>query len=167
MSTRFPLIMQNIHRYFFYPACLFIFFLFHDAWHAMRFTGDDGQLHFGIGVGTIVLTLNAILLAGYTFGCHCMRHLIGGRHDSLARRPVQRACYDCVSCPQSPAHGLGVDEPGLRRIHRRLREAVLDGHLDRLEDPLVAFPVQEFRGLETALVPVPVRPSPEFEAALA
>ena len=93
----FPLIMQNIHRYFFYPACLFIFFLFHDAWHALWFTGEDGQLHFGIGVGTIVLTLNAILLAGYTFGCHCLRHLIGGRHNALAGRPVQRACYDCVS----------------------------------------------------------------------
>ena len=33
---------------------------------------------FGIGVGTLVLSLNVILLAGYTFGCHSLRHLVGG-----------------------------------------------------------------------------------------
>src|SRR3954467_5662460 len=48
----FPLILQNVHRYFMYVAVLFLFFLAHDVWKALWF--DDG---FGIGVGTLVLTL--------------------------------------------------------------------------------------------------------------
>ncbi len=93
----FPLIIQNIHRYFLYVAILFILVLATDAWKAMWFLGDDGQKHFGLGIGTIVLTSNVILLGGYTFGCHCLRHLVGGRLNRLAGRPVRRACYTCVS----------------------------------------------------------------------
>ncbi|MCA9289944.1 MAG: hypothetical protein KDA25_02380 [Phycisphaerales bacterium] len=93
----FPLIMQNIHRYFFYPACAFIAVLAWDGFVATRFTGADGSTHFGVGLGTIIICMNAILLGGYTFGCHCMRHLIGGRLNALAGKPIQRACYDCVS----------------------------------------------------------------------
>src|SRR5579862_9148864 len=72
----FPLIIQNIHRYFMYLAVIFIFILGYDAWKAMWFADATGAAHFGIGVGTIVLTLNVILLASYTFGCHSLRHLI-------------------------------------------------------------------------------------------
>lgn len=94
----FPLIMQNVHRYFFYPAAMFVVILAYDAYCAMWFTGPDGATHFGIGLGTIVLVLNAILLGGYTFGCHCARHQIGGQYDVLSRMlPVRRACYGCVS----------------------------------------------------------------------
>ena len=53
----FPLIIQNIHRYFFYLAALFIVLLSYDAWLGMWFTDATGKEHFGIGVGTIVLTL--------------------------------------------------------------------------------------------------------------
>ncbi|MEI9961690.1 MAG: hypothetical protein WDM76_11330 [Limisphaerales bacterium] len=91
----FPLIIQNIHRYFFYLAALFIILLSHDAWKGMWF--DDGK-HFGIGVGTIVLTLNAIFLAMYTFGCHSLRHLIGGFLDSKSKAPTCAKAYNCVSC---------------------------------------------------------------------
>ena len=31
-----------------------------------------------------MLTLNAVLIAGYTFGCHSFRHLIGGRNDCMS-----------------------------------------------------------------------------------
>lgn len=88
----FPLLLQNVHRYFLYLALLFIVILALDAWHAMWF--PDG---FGIGVGTIVLTLNVILLGGYTFGCHSLRHLVGGRCDELSRKPAQFTAYKCVS----------------------------------------------------------------------
>jgi hypothetical protein len=57
-----------------------------------------GQETFGIGVGTLVLTLNAVLLGGYTFSCHSFRHLIGGFKDQLSKSPVQRKAYNCVSC---------------------------------------------------------------------
>jgi hypothetical protein len=89
----FPLIIQNIHRYFLYLALVFIVLLARDAWKAMWF--ENG---FGIGVGTLVLLINAILLGGYTFGCHSLRHLVGGVYDRLSRRPVRKTAYDCVSC---------------------------------------------------------------------
>jgi hypothetical protein len=51
-ERKFPLIFQNIHRYFLYLALLFIVILGYDAVMATQFS--DG---FGIGVGTIVLSL--------------------------------------------------------------------------------------------------------------
>ncbi len=38
---------------------------------------------FGIGVGTVVMLINAALLSGYTFGCHSWRHLVGGNMDCM------------------------------------------------------------------------------------
>ncbi|MEP6507924.1 MAG: succinate dehydrogenase, partial [Gemmatimonadales bacterium] len=94
----FPLIIQNVHRYFMYFALVFLFFLAHDAWKAMWFTDATGNSHFGIGVGTIVLTANVILLGGYTLGCHSFRHLIGGYLDRLSGAPIRKKAYDCASC---------------------------------------------------------------------
>src|SRR3982751_5993280 len=45
----FPLILQNIHRYFLYVAVIFLFLLAHDVWKAMWFDGK-----FGIGLGTVI-----------------------------------------------------------------------------------------------------------------
>src|ERR1035441_8098967 len=73
----FPLIVQNIHRYFLYIALIFIVLLSHDVWKALWFL-DHGVTHFGAGVGTLVLLVNTSLLACYTFGCHSLRHLVGG-----------------------------------------------------------------------------------------
>lgn len=98
----FPLILQNVHRYFLYIALIFIVLLAHDAWEAMWFVDvTTGAASFGIGVGTLVLTINVILLGGYTFGCHSLRHLVGGGRDRLADEPVRRTTYDCVSCLNS------------------------------------------------------------------
>src|SRR5207249_3789791 len=54
----FPLIIQNIHRYFLYLAIMFLFFLPYFVWKALWFTDAAGAVHFGIGVGTIVLAVN-------------------------------------------------------------------------------------------------------------
>jgi hypothetical protein len=86
----FPLIIQNIHRYL---ALLFLVLLAHDVWDAFWFNG-----HFGMGVGTLVLLTNLVLLSSYTFGCHSLRHLLGGFRDRLAGAPVRKRAYDCVSC---------------------------------------------------------------------
>jgi hypothetical protein len=95
----FPLIIQNIHRYMFYLAALFIVILSYDAWLGIWFTDAiTGKEHFGIGVGTIVLTLNAVFLGLYTFGCHSLRHLIGGFLDSKSKAPSCAKAYNCVSC---------------------------------------------------------------------
>jgi hypothetical protein len=97
-ENSFPLIMQNIHRYFLYIALLFILVLAHDAWRAMWFSDSSGAKHFGIGVGTIVLTANVFLLGSYTFGCHSLRHLIGGFLDEVSKVPLCARSYACVSC---------------------------------------------------------------------
>jgi hypothetical protein len=95
----FPLILQNIHRYFLYLALIFIVFLLHDAWKAFWFTdAATGVTSFGIGVGTIILAANVFFLAGYTFSCHSLRHLIGGNCDQLSKFPVRQKAYNCVSC---------------------------------------------------------------------
>ena len=95
----FPLILQNIHRYFLYIALLFIFILSYEAYVAMWFTNPEtGNKEFGLGVGTIVLTVNAILLAGYTLGCHSLRHLVGGNCRKVSKAPLGKKTYDCVSC---------------------------------------------------------------------
>lgn len=97
-ERKFPLILQNIHRYFLYIAIAFLFILLYDAWKAMWFENPDGTRSFGIGLGTLVLLMNPILLGGYTLGCHSLRHLVGGRLDRFAGRPVRKKSYDCVSC---------------------------------------------------------------------
>ena len=95
----FPLIMQNIHRYFLYIALAFLFFLAHDVWKALWFAdAATGRVSFGIGLGTVVLAVNVILLGGYTFGCHSLRHLVGGGMDRLSEAPLCRQTYRCVSC---------------------------------------------------------------------
>jgi hypothetical protein len=88
-----PLVLQNVHRYFLYIALIFIVLLAIDAYKAFWFNGS-----FGVHVGSLVLTLNVILLGGYTLGCHSFRHLIGGHLDQLTKAPIQHRVYDCVSC---------------------------------------------------------------------
>ncbi|MEX1258580.1 MAG: succinate dehydrogenase [Gemmatimonadota bacterium] len=95
----FPLILQNVHRYFLYLALVFVVILSHDAWKALWFENPaTGAVEFGLGVGSLVLLVNVILLGGYTLGCHSLRHLVGGRLSRISGRPVQAASYQCVSC---------------------------------------------------------------------
>ncbi len=100
----FPLILQNIHRWFMYVAVVFIGLLAHDAFNAMWFTDSgvpyshDAPKHFGIGIGTLVLIINPILLGGYTFGCHSLRHVIGGKLDCMSKSPMRKKAWDGVSC---------------------------------------------------------------------
>jgi hypothetical protein len=101
-EQKLPLILQNVHRYFFYVAVLFIVMLTIDGIQSYFFPVADaaGVVHtrFGIGVGSLVLTINPILLGGYTFGCHAYRHLVGGRKDRLSELGPRKKVYDCVSC---------------------------------------------------------------------
>lgn len=95
----FPLILQNVHRYFLYLALLFLVFLAHDAWVAVWFEDPaTGSTRLGLGVGTLVLALNVVFLGGYTLGCHSLRHLIGGRRDRLSETPLRDRAYRCVGC---------------------------------------------------------------------
>jgi hypothetical protein len=81
-ERKFPFILQNVHRYFFYLAVIFVAFLWYDAIVAFNFDG-----HFGIGVGSLVMLANIVLLTTYTFSCHSLRHLVGGKLD----------CFSCTT----------------------------------------------------------------------
>jgi len=95
----FPLILQNVHRYFLYVALVFLVILTYDVYKALWFTNPvTGATKFGIGVGTLVLATNVVLLSCYTLGCHSLRHVVGGYLDRLAGRPVRKFAYDCSSC---------------------------------------------------------------------
>lgn len=94
----FPLILQNVHRYFMYVAVIFLFILGYDAIKAMRFATPDGGTEFGIGVGSLILLANVVFLSCYTLGCHVARHIAGGFLDQLSRHPVRKKAYDCTSC---------------------------------------------------------------------
>jgi hypothetical protein len=85
-ETAFPFILQNVHRYFLYLAFLFLVFLWKDAIQAFFFDGN-----FGMGVGTVVLLVNIILLTTYTLSCHSLRHLAGGKLD----------CFSCAAFGKS------------------------------------------------------------------
>jgi hypothetical protein len=95
---KLPLLLQNVHRYFLYLALVFLVLLAHDVWKALWWTDAAGNVSFGMGLGTLVLAVNVVLLGSYTLGCHSMRHLAGGMLDRLADRPVRKAAYDCSSC---------------------------------------------------------------------
>jgi hypothetical protein len=81
-ETKFPFILQNLHRYFLYLAILFLVFLWKDAIQAFFFDGK-----FGMGVGTLVMLVNICLLSTYTLSCHSLRHLAGGKLD----------CFSCAT----------------------------------------------------------------------
>ena len=98
----FPLIFQNVHRYFAYVACLFLLVLSYDVWLALWFPNPTtGQTEFGIGVGTIILALNVVLLSSYTLGCHSIRHLVGGVRDEVSKSSLRLSCYNCSSALNS------------------------------------------------------------------
>ena len=75
-ETSFPFILQNVHRYFLYLAIIFLCFLWYDVFRAFNFDGK-----FGIGLGTLIMFVNVILLTAYTFSCHSLRHIVGGKLD--------------------------------------------------------------------------------------
>jgi hypothetical protein len=89
-GERFLFIFQNLHRYALYVALLYIPILSWDALISFRYDG-----RFGVGVGSLVLTVNAALIAAYTMGCHSWRHLTGGRLD----------CFSCDAHEPEPNMG--------------------------------------------------------------
>lgn len=81
-----PWILNNLHRYFMYCAVVLVVIHWWDSSHAFLF--EDG---IGMGVGSLVLLVDAILLTGYVFGCHSLRHLVGGGLDCFSCGLAARA----------------------------------------------------------------------------
>jgi len=117
-ETRFPLILQNFHRYAWYVAVVFIVLLTWDALLAFRFPNG-----FGIGVGTVVMWVNVILLAAYTFSCHSCRHVCGGHVDVFSRAPGRYRVWHVLSWlnERHPTYAwLSLFSVGLTDLYIRL-----------------------------------------------
>lgn len=87
-ETKFPLIFQNAHRYFFYAAMIVGCVL---TWDVID------SLFYGFGFGTLLMAANAVLLWGYTLGCHACRHAIGGQLRHFSKHPVRYKLWRMVS----------------------------------------------------------------------
>ena len=91
-ETRFPLILQNSHRYFFYFALIVSLINTYDAIQAFR--SPSG---FGFGLGNVILVVNVILLWVYTLSCHSCRHITGGRLKHFSKHPVRYWIWTQIS----------------------------------------------------------------------
>jgi hypothetical protein len=87
-ETVFPWILNNFHRFAFYATVVQVAFLWFDAIIAFDFGG-----RFGIGLGTVLMLVNVLLLSAYTFGCHAFRHLAGGDLDCFSCSRTARARF--------------------------------------------------------------------------
>ena len=92
-ETRFPLIFQNAHRYFFYAAGVISLINTYDVIRAFMPEGHS----FGFGLGTLIMLTNVILLWAYTVSCHSCRHIVGGRLRSFSRHPLRYRFWTLVS----------------------------------------------------------------------
>ncbi len=105
-ENHWPLLFQNIHRYFLYAALAFIVLLSWDVLLAFRWptewdaSGRPTAYRFGMGLGTLLMAVNVVLIAAFTFGCNSLRHLVGGRYD----------CFSCV-------HNLAETRRGYKVWH--------------------------------------------------
>ena len=70
---------NNLHRFALYAIVLQTLFLYYDA--VLAFS-NRGSFHFGLG--TAIMLVNVVLLSGYTYGCHALRHLVGGGLDCFS-----------------------------------------------------------------------------------
>ena len=93
-ETRLPLIGQNVHRYFFYAGVVFNVILTYDAVVAFKnHDGDWGHM----GLGTLVLIVNAVLLWLYSASCHSCRHVMGGKLRHFSAHPLRYKAWGVVS----------------------------------------------------------------------
>lgn len=88
-ESNFPLALQNLHRFFMYGALVFTPILWYGAIRAFYNTepvidGESVRTGIGVGVGSIILCINATLLMMYTFSCHSFRHFVGGGIDCFS-----------------------------------------------------------------------------------
>jgi hypothetical protein len=92
-ETRFPLILQNVHRYFFYAAIVVAGILTYDTVLAFR---DEHYAWGHMGLGTLVFLLNIALIWAYTISCHSCRHIVGGKLKHFSRHPVRYRAWQFV-----------------------------------------------------------------------
>jgi hypothetical protein len=92
-ESKFPLVLLNLHRYFFYGAILFGLLNVWDGIQAFR--GEDGG--FGFGLGTVIIWVNLVMLWFYTLSCHACRHIVGGKLKHFSKHPLRYRYWNFVS----------------------------------------------------------------------
>jgi hypothetical protein len=92
-ESRFPLVLQNGHRYFFYLASLLLLVNTYDA--VLAFLPSGGG--FRVGIGSLLLLAMVTALWLYSLSCHACRHIFGGRLKHFSRHPVQYWFWTQVS----------------------------------------------------------------------
>ncbi len=93
-ETRFPLILQNLHRWFWYAAVLVAAVLTYDT----LLTFKDGNGNWGhMGLGTVIFVANIVLIWLYTLSCHSCRHITGGRLRHFSRHPIRYRLWTWIS----------------------------------------------------------------------
>ena len=117
-ESKFPFLLQNLHRYAFYAAVLVLAILAYDAIRAFGFR--DG-IH--VGLGTLIMVANVGFLSLYTFSCHSCRYLCGGYLDQFHNAPVRYRLWMAVN-RLNVRHGLfawlSLFSVGLTDIYIRL-----------------------------------------------
>jgi len=93
-ETRLPLILQNIHRYFWYAALLVSAVLTFDV--ALAFRNEDHEWGH-MGLGTVIFLVNIVLIWLYTLSCHSCRHAVGGRLRHFSKHPMRYKVWTWVS----------------------------------------------------------------------
>ncbi len=120
-ETRFPWVLNNYHRYFLIMSIVAVVFLWVDVVHAFSLSG-----RMFIGLGTIVMLINVVLLSLYTMTCHSLRYLLGGRIDAFSRARFGALWYRITILlhRMNPQHGAwawySMFSVGLTDVYIRL-----------------------------------------------
>ena len=93
-EARFPLILQNIHRYFWYAAIVVSLILSYDVVLAFR---DEHENWGHMGLGTVFMIVNIVLIWLYTISCHSCRHILGGQLRHFSKHPIRYRAWTFVS----------------------------------------------------------------------
>ena len=101
MEAALPFILQNLHRFFLYAAVVLLAIHWIEV---VRSFAVDGGLR--IGLGSLILLADSLLLTGYVSSCHSLRHIVGGRID----------CFSC-SAVNRTRHGAWKMLSGLNSRH--------------------------------------------------
>ncbi|SEC56836.1 hypothetical protein SAMN04489844_2541 [Nocardioides exalbidus] len=102
-ETRFPLVLQNVHRWFWYAAVVVGLVLTYDVLLAFRpmpgqyAVGDGETSGVHMGLGTLLMIANVVLIWLYTLSCHSCRHIVGGRLRHFSKHPVRYRLWTWVS----------------------------------------------------------------------
>ena len=93
-ETRFPLILQNIHRYFWFATLVVGLVLTYDV--VLAFRNEEGEWGH-MGLGTLLMIINVVFIWGYQLGCHSCRHIVGGRLRHFSKHPLRYRAWGLVS----------------------------------------------------------------------